>query len=169
MEPVLQVPVVPGVPLGPRPLPVMAREPLQQDQQLQLFQLGQAVPGVVGELHVLHQLRRVEAQQHRVEHVQVDEGAGLVRVAVGLLRLVLCQGGGQHEGVGDGLTIPHEVGHELDGVQVVGVGGALRAVIEGLVTQARAEASWVKGRMEMWHMLMLSLMMVKEGSPMSSS
>ena len=61
----------------------------QQDQQVQLVQLGQAVPGVVGELHVLHQLRRVEAQQHRVEHLQVDEGAGLVRVAVGLLRLVL--------------------------------------------------------------------------------
>jgi len=126
VQPVLQVPVVPGVPLGPRPLPVMARVPLQQDQQVQLVQLGQAVPGVVGELHVLHQLRRVEAQQHRVEHVQVDKGAGLVRVAVGLLRLVL---------------IPHEVGHELDGVQVVGVSGALRAVIEGLVTQARAEAS----------------------------
>ena len=167
MEPVLQVPVVPGVPLGPRPLPVMARVPLQQDQQVQLVQLGQAVPGVVGELHVLHQLRRVEAQQHRVEHVQVDEGAGLVRVAVSLLRLVLCQGGGHHVLSSDDLTVPHEVGHELDGVQVVGVSGALRAVIEGLVTQARAEASWVKGGMEMWPML--SLMMMEVGSPMSSS
>ena len=91
MQPVLQVPVVPGVPLGPRPLPVMAREPLQQDQQLQLFQLGQAVPGVGGQLQVRQHRRRVEAQQHRVEHLQVDEGAGLVRVAVGLPRLVLCR------------------------------------------------------------------------------
>ena len=35
----------------------------------------------------------VEAEEDNVEDVQVDQGARLVGVAVGLLRLVLCRGG----------------------------------------------------------------------------
>ena len=47
------------------------------------------MPGVVGQVQLLDLVGRVEAEEDGVEDVQVDQGARLVRVAVGLLRLVL--------------------------------------------------------------------------------
>ena len=59
------------------------------DQVLQLLQLGEPLPGVVRQVQVLDLAGRVEAEKDGVEDVQVDQGARLVGVAVGLLRLVL--------------------------------------------------------------------------------
>ena len=53
-------------------------------------QIGEGcLPGVVGQVQLLDLVGRVEAEEDGVEDVQVDQGARLVRVAVGLLRLVL--------------------------------------------------------------------------------
>ena len=59
------------------------------DQVLQLLHLCQTLPGVVGQVQLLDLVGRVEAEEDGVEDVQVDQGARLVRVAVGLLRLIL--------------------------------------------------------------------------------
>ena len=59
------------------------------DQVLQLLQLGEPLPGVVRQVQVLDLAGRVEAEKDGVEDVQVDQGARLVGVAVGLLRLIL--------------------------------------------------------------------------------
>ena len=59
------------------------------DQILQLLHLSEPLPGVVGQVQLLDLVGRVEAEEDGVEDVQVDQGARLVRVAVGLLRLVL--------------------------------------------------------------------------------
>ena len=53
-------------------------------------QIGEGcLPGVVGQVQLLDLAGGVEAEEDGVEDVQVDQGARLVRVAVGLLRLVL--------------------------------------------------------------------------------
>ena len=56
---------------------------------LLLLHLSEPLPGVVGQVQLLDLVGRVEAEEDGVEDVQVDQGARLVRVAVGLLRLVL--------------------------------------------------------------------------------
>ena len=59
------------------------------DQVLQLLHLGQTLPGVVGQVEILDLAGRVEAEKDGVEDVQVGQGTRVVRVAVGLLCLVL--------------------------------------------------------------------------------
>ena len=59
------------------------------DQVLELLQLGEPLPGVVGQAQALQLALGVEAEQDGVEDVHVDQGARLVRVAVSLLGLVL--------------------------------------------------------------------------------
>ena len=59
------------------------------DQVLELLQLGEPLPGVVGEVQALQLALGVEAEQDCVKDVHVDQGARLVRVAVRLLGLVL--------------------------------------------------------------------------------
>ena len=59
------------------------------DQILQLLHLSEPLPGVVGQVQLLDLVGRVEAEKDGVEDVHVDQGARLVGVAVGLLRLVL--------------------------------------------------------------------------------
>ena len=68
---------------------VVALDDVHVDQVLQLVHLSQTLPGVVGQVEILDLAGRVEAEEDGVEDVQVDQGARLVRVAVGLLRLVL--------------------------------------------------------------------------------
>ena len=59
------------------------------DQVLQLLHLSQTLPGVVGQVEILDLAGRVEAEKDGVQDVQVGQGARVVRVAVGLLCLVL--------------------------------------------------------------------------------
>ena len=68
---------------------VVALDDIHVDQVLQLLQLCEPLPGVVRQVQVLNLAGRVEAEKDGVEDVHVDQGARLVRVAVGLLRLVL--------------------------------------------------------------------------------
>ena len=73
----------------PAAIAVVAPDDVHVDQVLQLLQLGEPLPGVVGQVQLLDLVGRVEAEEDGVEDVHVDQGARLVRVAVGLLRLVL--------------------------------------------------------------------------------
>ena len=73
----------------PAAIAVVAPDDVHVDQVLQLLHLGEPLPGVVRQVQVLDLAGRVEAEKDGVEDVQVDQGARLVRVAVGLLRLVL--------------------------------------------------------------------------------
>ena len=73
----------------PAAIAVVAPDDIHVDQILQLPHLSQPLPGVVGQVQLLDLVGRVEAEEDGVEDVQVDQGARLVRVAVGLLRLVL--------------------------------------------------------------------------------
>ena len=54
-----------------------------------LLQLGEPLPGVVGQAQVLQLALGVEAKEDGVKDVHVHQGARLVRVAVCLLGLVL--------------------------------------------------------------------------------
>ena len=75
--------------LLPAATAVVALDDVHVDQVLQLLHLGQTLPGVVREVQVLDLAGRVEAQKDGVEDVQVDQGARLVGMAVGLLCLIL--------------------------------------------------------------------------------
>ena len=68
---------------------IVALVGVQVDEVVVLLQLGQPLPGVVGQAQVLQLVLRVEAEQDGVKDVHVDQGARLVRVAVRLLGLVL--------------------------------------------------------------------------------
>ena len=68
---------------------VVALVDVHVDEVLELLHLSEPLPGVVGQVQLLDLVGRVEAEEDGVEDVQVDQGARLVRVAVGLLRLVL--------------------------------------------------------------------------------
>ena len=59
------------------------------DEVMVLLQLGEPLPGVVGQAQVIQHVLRVEAEQDGVKDVHVDQGARLVGVAVRLLGLVL--------------------------------------------------------------------------------
>ena len=59
------------------------------DEVLELLHLGEPLPGVVGQAHALQLALGVEAEQDGDDDVVVDQIAGLVRVAVRLLGLVL--------------------------------------------------------------------------------
>ena len=73
----------------PAAIAVVAPDDVHVDQVLQLLQLGEPLPGVVGQVQLLDLAGGVEAEEDGVEDVHVDQGARLVGVAVGLLRLVL--------------------------------------------------------------------------------
>ena len=107
------------------------------DQVLELLQLGEPLPGVVGQAQALQLALGVEAEQDGVEDVHVDQGARLVRVAVRLLGLVLwgmkiLEIKIYKDGCKDDLTVPDEVGDVLDGLQVV----RLLRVREGRLLQS---------------------------------
>ena len=68
---------------------VVALDDVHVDQVLQLHQLCEPLPGVVGQVQLLDLAGRVEAEKDGVEDVQVDQGARLVGMAVGLLCLIL--------------------------------------------------------------------------------
>ena len=68
---------------------IVALVGVQVDEVVVLLQLGQPLPGVVGQAQVIQHVLRVEAEQDGVKDVRVDQGARLVGVAVSLLGLVL--------------------------------------------------------------------------------
>ena len=74
---------------SPAAIAVVALVDVHVDQVLELLQLGEPLPGVVGQAQALQLALGVEAEQDGVEDVHVDQGARLVRVAVRLLGLVL--------------------------------------------------------------------------------
>ena len=59
------------------------------DEILELLHLGEPLLGVGGQLLALQLALGMEAEQGGDDHVIVDQGAGLIRVAVRLLGLVL--------------------------------------------------------------------------------
>ena len=59
------------------------------DEILELLHLGEPLLGVGGQLLALQLALGMEAEQGGVDDVVVDQGVGLARVAVRLLRLVL--------------------------------------------------------------------------------
>ena len=59
------------------------------DQVLELLNLSEPLLGVVGHGQTLQLALGVEAEQDGDDDVVVDQGAGLIRVAVRLLGLVL--------------------------------------------------------------------------------
>ena len=68
---------------------IVALVGVQVDEVVVLLQLGQPLPGVVGQAQVLQLVLRVEAEQDGVKDVHIDQGTRLVGVAVSLLGLVL--------------------------------------------------------------------------------
>ena len=68
---------------------IVALVGVQVDEVVVLLQLGQPLPGVVGQAQVIQHVLRVEAEQDGVKDVHIDQGARLVGVAVSLLGLVL--------------------------------------------------------------------------------
>ena len=122
---------------SPAAIAVVALVDVHVDQVLELLQLGEPLPGVVGQAQALQLALGVEAEQDGVEDVHVDQGARLVRVAVRLLGLVLwgmkiLEIKIYEDGCKDDLTVPDEVGDVLDGLQVV----RLLRVREGLLLQS---------------------------------
>ena len=122
---------------SPAAIAVVALVDVHVDQVLELLQLGEPLPGVVGQAQALQLALGVEAEQDGVEDVHVDQGARLVRVAVRLLGLVLwgmkiLEIKIYKDGCKDDLTVPDEVGHVLESLQVV----CLLCVCEGLLLQS---------------------------------
>ena len=120
---------------------VVALVDVHVDEVLELLHLGEPLPGVVGHGQVGQLALGVEAEQDSVEDVHIDQGTRLVRVAVRLLGLVLwdwkrlevdCRRSTRSQGGQDDLTVPDEVGHVLDGLQVV----RLLGISEGLLLQS---------------------------------
>ena len=60
----------------------------QEDEVVEVVELGEALPGLVREVVLPQALLGVEAEQDGVEGVQVDHGAVRVRVVGGLLHVV---------------------------------------------------------------------------------
>ena len=73
----------------PGTLAIAASVRPQEDEVVEVLQLGEALPGEVGELVLPEVLGGVEAEQDGVQGVQVDHGAVRVRVVGGLLQVVL--------------------------------------------------------------------------------
>ena len=68
---------------------IVALVGVQVDEVVVLLQLGQPLPGVVGQAQALQLALGVEAEQDGVKDVHIDQPTRLVRVAVSLLGLVL--------------------------------------------------------------------------------
>ena len=122
---------------SPAAIAVVALVDVHVDQVLELLQLGEPLPGVVRQAQALQLALGVEAEQDGVEDVHVDQGARLVGVAVSLLGLVLWEMKSEVKILNlyilqDDLTVPDEVGHVLEGLQVV----CLLCVCEGLLLQS---------------------------------
>ena len=81
--------VEPAVCCVPPPLAVVAGVRPQEDEVVEVVELGEALPGLVRELVLPQAVLGVEAEQDGVQGVQVDHGAVRVRVVGGLLQVVL--------------------------------------------------------------------------------